>query len=171
MARCGSCSNLLQDPHVRYCPSCGASLLPQAFGSAGRARPPLTAESLTRERNYFLVGFFALVASAIVIRLWVMQASDHETRQHADALLLAEVATKGLFLYLPFRLSRFLRHPAWLTFIYCVLMLLTLLYLIPLVGLLIGVRNARARLGLESLGGPYGIVDKERLDREKATQD
>ena len=106
----------------------------------------MTEETLTKERNYFLAGFLALVGSAIAIRLWASQASDYEIRQHADALLLAQLAAKGLFVYLVFRLSRFLRHPAWLTVVYCILSPFSLLYSIPFIGLLIGVANARSRL-------------------------
>jgi hypothetical protein len=106
----------------------------------------MTDQSLTKERNYFLAGFFALVGSAIVIRLWAAQASDYEIRQCADALPLAQLAAKALFVYLVFRMSRFLRHPAWLTVVYCILTPFSVLYLIPFIGLLIGVVNARSRL-------------------------
>jgi hypothetical protein len=48
--------------------------------------------------------------------------------------------------YLVFRLSRFLSQPLWLTVIYCALAPFAVLYLIPLIGLLVGVGNARRSL-------------------------
>jgi hypothetical protein len=110
----------------------------------------MTEQSLTRERNYFLGGFFALAGSAIVIRLWTTQATGYEIRQYADTLLLAQLAAKALFVYLVFRLSRFLLHPAWLTAVYCILTPFSVLYLIPFIGLLIGVANARSRLCVQA---------------------
>ena len=51
-----------------------------------------------------------------------------------------------VLVYFAFRLSRSLSHPKWLTGIYCLLMPFSLLYLIPVVGLLIGTRNARKKV-------------------------
>jgi|GEM_PF-1222814 len=102
--------------------------------------------ALSKERNFFLLGFFTLVGVNLSFRLISVLAAA-ETQE--DLLGLGVILTlffKGIFIYLVFRLSRYLRQPLWLTILFCVLAPFSLLYLIPFVGVLIGVRNARRSL-------------------------
>jgi hypothetical protein len=107
----------------------------------------LTNESLTRERNLFLVGFFVLVVIGLIFRVG-FTLSPLEGVSEVAALLT--LIAKGVLTYLVFRLSRFLRQPGWLTAIYCILAPFGVLYLIPLIGLLVGVSKARASLKLKT---------------------
>jgi hypothetical protein len=106
----------------------------------------LTNQALTREQNFFLAGFFALVGIGVGFRLAASSTPPDalEGVQNLGAVL--SFVAKGVFVYLVFRLSRFLRQPVWLTIVYCVLTPFSLLYLIPFIGLLMGVRNARRAL-------------------------
>jgi len=106
----------------------------------------LSNETLTKERNFFLKGFFILVLIGVFFRLFSLDVSpdDLETYQGIGAILT--LGAKAIIVYLVFRLSRFLRQPVWLTVLYCILVPIALLYLIPLVGLLIGVKNTRREL-------------------------
>lgn len=100
----------------------------------------MTNESLTKERNTFLLGFVGLIAIAQVGGWAITNAGDRES-----ALALG-LGAKVILMYLVFRLSRFLAQPWWQTFVYCVLTPFALVYAIPFVALLVGVRNARRRL-------------------------
>ncbi len=121
----------------------------------------MTDDSLTRERNYFLGGFIALLGCTVLIRLWAQQATVREIREYADTLLLVQLLAKGLFVYLVFRLSRFLNHPAWLTVLCCILAPFSVIYLFSFVGLLIGVYNARSRLRSARIFGEEARPDPE----------
>jgi len=76
MTRCPKCSNLLRDPHARYCPVCGAK---QAGHSVGRRR---------RTRLWVVACFSAVIASALLV--W----SIHSRAQAREAELLAKVAAE-----------------------------------------------------------------------------
>lgn len=103
--------------------------------------------ALTRERNIFVFGFIALIVIAQVGG-WTLSNSGDRTAAAATGLL-----AKGAFVYLVFRLSRFLRQPLWLTLLYCALTPFSIMYLIPFVGLLLAVREARkAQTGTEHQG-------------------
>lgn len=105
----------------------------------------MTDEALTRERNILLGGSLGLVVATVVLGLSMVPfARDSGVVWVAISGIV--VASKGVFVYLVFRLSRFLRHPVWLTALYCVLAPLSLLFLVPFIGLLVGVRNARRAL-------------------------
>lgn len=106
----------------------------------------MTNEALTKERNFFLIGFFVLLGIGIVFRLLPLAAPPGSLQEIRTLGMILTLFAKGFFIYLVFRLSRFLSHPVWLTVIYCVLTPFSLLYLIPFVGVLIGVKNARKAL-------------------------
>lgn len=112
----------------------------------------MTDEALTGERNLFLGTAAALVVPGIPFRIfWASM-----TPAAQDIAVLMTIVAKLVFVCLVFRLSRILRHPALLTAVYCILAPLAVLYAIPFVGLLVGVRNARAKLSSpnhESAGG------------------
>lgn len=131
----------------------------------------MNGQTLTKERNYFLTGCLALVLVGSVSRLLLLQSTPPDAAQDvqnagAGLTLLAKL----VFVYLVFRLSRFLRQPVWLTIAYCVLTPFSLLYLIPFVGLLVGIRNARRALvsAAPSAAGqrPAGPVAQSQRPRE-----
>ena len=103
----------------------------------------MTDQALTRERNFFLAGFLALVGVGVVFRLAALSTPPDALQGVHDLGVVLSLVAKGVFVYLVFRLSRFLSHPVWLTIVYCVLTPFSLLYLIPFIGLLVGVKNAR----------------------------
>ncbi len=107
----------------------------------------ITNEALTKERNIFLVGFIYIAVTSIIFRLFVVFGSPiNDIDTVLKVALLLTFLAKGIFIYLTFRLSRFLKQPVWLTVLYCLLSPFSLLYLIPLIGLLVGVKNARKAL-------------------------
>jgi hypothetical protein len=95
---------------------------------------------LTKERNILFVGFLALL-TAVVLRSLVVEGAIG-----GNLVLVATIA----FVYLVFRLSRFLRQAVWLTALYCVLGLAPFVSAIPFIGLLVAIKNARR--GLPSVG-------------------
>lgn len=113
----------------------------------------MTNETLTKERNFFLTGFFTLVAIGVVFRLLELSTSPDAVEGVQGLGAILTLVVKVVFIYLVFRLSRFLRQPVWLTILYCVLAPFSLLYLIPFIGLLIGVKNARRALVPSKVGG------------------
>jgi hypothetical protein len=101
-------------------------------------------EALLRERRLFLVGCAVLVAPAVAFRLFVVLGAI-DPAATANFANVASLITKMVFIYLVFRLSRFLQLPVWLIIIYCVLAPFSVLYLIPFAGLLIAAwRKGRA---------------------------
>jgi hypothetical protein len=103
----------------------------------------LTDQTLSKERNYFLAGFFIQVGIGVVFRLCALSAPPESVEGVQGLGAVLTVVAKAVFVYLVLRLSRFLRQPVWLTILYCVLAPFSLLYLIPFIGLLAGVKNAR----------------------------
>jgi hypothetical protein len=110
----------------------------------------MTNEGLTKERNFFLIGFFILVAINLLLRLLTLAAPPQTMEKIVSIGMILTVFAKGFFVYLVFRLSRFLRHPVWLTVIYCIVTPFSLLYLIPFVGVLIGIKNVRKALASDT---------------------
>ncbi len=111
----------------------------------------MTNGALTKERNFFLAGFFAMFGFGLLFRVlvaWLTPPNDETALALAGVLTLI---TKGGFVYLTFRLSRFLQHPVWLTIVYCVLVPFSLLYPIPFIALLVGVRRRRSHKVIPSL--------------------
>lgn len=106
----------------------------------------MTNETLTKERNIFLVGFVVITVSSVAFRHIVGGLSINDLGSILNVAVFVTFFAKGIIIYLTFRLSRFLKHPIWLTLLYCLLAPLPLLYLIPLVGLLFSVRNTRKSL-------------------------
>jgi hypothetical protein len=106
----------------------------------------LTDQALRKERVSFLVGFFAIVGIGVVFEL-VAMATPPDLLEGVQSLgAVLSLVARAVFVYLVFRLSRFLRQPVWLTVVYCVLAPFSLLYLVPFVGLLVALRNARPAL-------------------------
>ena len=106
----------------------------------------LSNETLTKERNFFLTGFLILVLIGVFFRLNSLSVSPDALETYQGIGAIGTLGAKAILVYLVFRLSRFLRQPVWLTVLYCILAPFPLLYLIPLVGLLIGVKNTRREL-------------------------
>ncbi len=106
----------------------------------------MTNETLTKERNIFLVGYVFITVTSVVFRHIAGELSIDDLDSILNVAVFMTFLAKGIIIYLAFRLSRFLKHPVWLTLLYCLLAPLPLLYLIPLVGLLFSVRNTRKLL-------------------------
>lgn len=112
----------------------------------------MTDEALTRERNIFLWGTLGpLLAVAAVLGILSRASSSQGQPDFMLAVLIAVPALKVAWLYLIFRLSRFLSQRPWMTGLYLVLGFVSGLALIPFVALLVGVRNARSQA--HALGG------------------
>lgn len=116
------------------------------------SKTPISQDGLTRERNIFLGGFGALIGLNLLLQLvfgfsiGLLLGVESGLAFNAVVVLVA----KATSVYFVFRLSRYLGQPVWLTILYCVLMPFSILYLIPLIGLLVEVRRARNRLGAAS---------------------
>jgi|SaaInlV_200m_DNA_2_1039689.scaffolds.fasta_scaffold32699_3 hypothetical protein len=110
----------------------------------------ITNETLTEERQLFVYGFIVLVIIGIILNNVNLSLFSIDTQEEIDKAVMFFVAAialgKIIFIYLVFRLSRFLENPIWLTIIYCILTPFPLLYLIPFIGVLVGVRNKRKLL-------------------------
>lgn len=112
----------------------------------------MTDEALTRERNIFLWGTLGpLLAVAAVLGILSTTSSSQGQPDFMLAVLIAVPALKLAWLYLIFRLSRFLGQRPWMTGLYLVLGFVSGLSLIPFVALLVGVRKARSQA--PALGG------------------
>lgn len=104
----------------------------------------MTDQSLTKERNVFLLGFLLLTIVGQLVG-WVSTSVGERW-----TAVLVTLLAKAALTYLVFRLSRFLKQRWWQTGLYCVLSPFSILYLVPFVGLLVGVRHARRRLDVTS---------------------
>ena len=116
----------------------------------------MTDQALTTERNFFLAGFFALAGIGVVFRFVALSTPPVALEDVQSLGVALSLVAKGVFIYLVFRLSRFLRQPVWLTIVYCVLTPFSLLYLVPFIGLLVGIKNARRALSPSAPGGSAG---------------
>ena len=114
----------------------------------------MTHEKLRKERNIF-IGFFILtfVLSAFFQHLRMQsilkidenfQASDF----HGYNVILTFL--KGVFIYLVYRLSRFLKISTGLTVLYCMLAPLSLLQFISFTFLLVKVKSMRKSINASS---------------------
>jgi hypothetical protein len=120
-------------------------------GNCEAREAELTGESLTRERNIFLVGTIGLAVCTFAWSYTVLGGY-----RQADVGTLDVLAVLGIIVleagaaYFVFRLSRFLSQPVWLTVVYCfcILMFFTIVYLIPFVGLLVAVGRARSEISI-----------------------
>ena len=114
------------------------------------SKKTITNETLTEERQLFVYGFIVLVLIGIVLNNVDLSMFSIDTQEEIDKAVMffagATILGKIIFIYLVFRLSRFLKHPVWLTSIYCILTPFPLLYLIPFIGVLVSVRNKRKLL-------------------------
>ena len=100
----------------------------------------ITNEKLNEERKIFVGGFALIILATFVLSKILIGVLPIE--YYPSIPLIA----KAFFVYLVFRLSRFLNQPIWLTIIYCILAPFSLLYLIPFIGLLIEVKRTRKKI-------------------------
>jgi hypothetical protein len=103
--------------------------------------PPLTNRTLSVERNRLLGGFVVLLAVNLVFGTTFHYRLPWE--QWGGTAPLVLVVAKVVYAFTVFHASRVLRQPRWMTVLYVVLAAVSGFELIPLVGLLVGVRVAR----------------------------
>lgn len=106
--------------------------------------PPLTNRTLTVERNRLLLAFGVLIAVNLALGSTFHFRLPWEKWTGYGPLVL--VGAKLLYALAVYHASRVLRQPGWLTVVYVALAPLAGFELIPLVGLLAGVRMARGSL-------------------------
>ena len=107
----------------------------------------MTGTSLTRERNIFLGGLLGLAALTFIFNITVLSGVSVADPATLDGVAVAgTLISKAAAVYFVFRLSRFLRQRVWLTVVYCILTPFSIVYLIPFIGLLVGVGRARRDL-------------------------
>ena len=123
----------------------------------------MTDQALTKERNFFLVGFIVLAGVGVVFRLIALSTPPASLEVVQTLGVTLTLVAKAIFIYLVFRLSRFLRQNVWLTIVYCVLAPFTLLYLIPFIGLLVGVKNARRKVASSASNGEDRGLETEAV--------
>ena len=119
-------------------------------GNIGEGRQ-ITSQTLTKARNSFLACFLILVVTGQSFRLFLEIAFYLGILEEGQEWLISVAAggtlgSKAVFIYLVFALSRFLGQPLWLTIFYCILTPFSVLYLIPFIGLLFGIRAKRRSL-------------------------
>lgn len=125
-----------------------------------------TNETLTRERNRFLLWMLGLfVAPRAVSLILVLFLASHGaaelSRTQQAAELIAKLVALGLYGWRVWILCRVLRFRWWWTAASCVLSILVgyrwLLGIIPLVGIFFSFKKARVRaLGFERTSGKPG---------------
>jgi hypothetical protein len=106
--------------------------------------PAITNRVLTSERNRLLLSFGVLLAVNLALGSTFHYRVPWEKYAGYGGLLL--VGAKILYTYVVYRVSRTLRQPLWMTAVYVVVAPIAGFELIPLVGLLVGVRMARGML-------------------------
>lgn len=106
--------------------------------------PAITGRILSAERNRLLAAFVVLFAANLALGTTFHYRLPWEKYAGYGGLLL--VAAKLLYVYTVYRVSRVLRQPLWVTALYLVLAPIAGFELIPLVGLLVGVRMTRGTL-------------------------
>jgi len=109
--------------------------------------PAITGRNLTAERNRLLAAFVLLLAANLLLGTTFHWGVPWEKYGGYGGLLLA--GAKLIYTYVVYRTSKVLRQPLWMTVLYVVLAPFAGFELIPLVGLLIGVRVTRG--GLDEL--------------------
>jgi len=128
-------------------------------------------KALTRERNIFVAGFVIMTCLSMFLAARLSSAPPESWQSVRAVLLLPDFVAKVSFIYLVYRLSRFLSRPVWLTALYCVLVVLSLrLVVIPFIGLLIGVRNARQTM-LRAESRNEGTADSGIVNSENGLPD
>lgn len=105
----------------------------------------MTNETLTHERNIFITIFFGTIGFNLVCSFIL-----YGTTPDPDLNVTLTVFMKIACIYAAFRLSRFLKQPRWLTVLYCILIVSEIIYLIPLISLLIAVKNKRKTVNLNA---------------------
>lgn len=102
----------------------------------------ITHKSLTAERNLLLVGFFILFGLNVAFGT-AFQFGLPEWDLLGGFAVLLVVAARVAYVYLVYRLSRFLGQPPLVTLVYSVLALFAGFELIPLIGLLVAIKRTR----------------------------
>lgn len=111
-------------------------------GKTVNGQDQITADSVRKERRIFIggiIGTLLVGLSVGMVLIWLLPGNEQAISGNLY------LAGKLAWIYFVFRLSRFLQQPVWLTIIYCVLTPFSVLYLIPLVGLLVSLRKARLK--------------------------
>jgi hypothetical protein len=106
--------------------------------------PALTNRALTVERNRLLLSFGVLIAVNLALGSTFHFRLPWEKWAGYGPLVLA--GAKLLYTLAVYHAARVLRQPGWLTAVYVALAPLAGFELVPLVGLLAGVRMARGTL-------------------------
>ena len=106
--------------------------------------PAITGRILSAERNRLLAAFVVLFAVNLALGTTFHYRLPWEKFGGYGGLLLA--GSKLVYTYVVYRVSKVLRQPLWMTGLYVVLAPIAGFELIPLVGLLVGVRMARGVL-------------------------
>jgi hypothetical protein len=96
---------------------------------------------LSSERNRLLLSFGVLLAVNLALGSTFHYRVPWEKYTGYGGLLL--IGAKVPYTYAVYRVSRILRQPLWMTAVYVVLAPIAGFELIPLGGLLVGVRMAR----------------------------
>jgi hypothetical protein len=108
----------------------------------------VTDKEITKERNIFLISFFISIFINVIFQILVSSDAELASSQPNEIAKWGILITKGVFIYLVYRLSRFLKKPVWLIALYCILTPFAVLYLIPVIGLLLDVRKARKMISV-----------------------
>ena len=103
----------------------------------------ITNKSLSKERDFFIKGFIAIVLYGFVL-FYV----DKSYPMSDTTFNIVMIAAQMFNIYLVFRLSRFLKHPVWLTAIFCLLIPIPILNWTANIGILVSVRIKRKQLNL-----------------------
>lgn len=97
-------------------------------------------DKLKREQRIFIWGMVGTVAVGWWLGLLILATSPSQPN---EALAVITLTGKAAWIYFVWRLSRFLEQPVWLTLVYCVLTPFSLLWVIPVGGLVLALRKAR----------------------------
>jgi hypothetical protein len=110
----------------------------------------VTHEELTKERNIFLF-FFILLATFSALFMGLKMGGIIEITEDVQGFaVIMTLLSKGVFIYLVYRFSRFLKLSIGLTILYCLLAPFSVLYLIPFIGLLLKVKSVRKNISVLS---------------------
>jgi hypothetical protein len=110
----------------------------------------MTHEELTKERNIFL-GVFILVALFALLFRTLTGTGIIEISKELELFAgIMTLLSKAVFVYIVYRLSKFLKVSVALTILYCLLTIFSILYLIPFIGLLLKVKSVRKTISESS---------------------
>jgi hypothetical protein len=108
----------------------------------------VTHRELTRERNFFLGAFILVVLFALLFRTLTGTGIIEISEEIELFAGIMSLLSKGVFVYIVYRLSRFLKVSKGLTFLYCLSAIFSVLYLVPFIGLLLKVKSVRKSVSM-----------------------